>query len=85
VTGTPLAVAADSGVNDVAFSPDGAFVAVAAGSIGREVSFWNVGSRAKLASYTPAYIASSIAYAPDGRTVAGGELYCGKIFVCSPK
>jgi len=83
MTGAPLTVAPDSGVNGVAFSPDGEFVGVAAGSVGREVSFWNVGSRTKLASYTPAYVATSIAFAPDGRSVAGGELYCGKLFVCS--
>ena len=83
MTGAPLTVAADSGVNMMAFSPDGEFVAVAAGTVGREVSFWNVGSRAKLAAYTPAYVATAIAFAPDGRSVAGGELYCGKVFLCT--
>ena len=27
--------------------------------------------------------ATAIAYAPDGRSVAGGELYCGKVFLCT--
>ena len=55
-----------------------------AGRIGCEVSFWNVGSRAKLASYEPSYGASAIAYSPDGLSAAGGELYCGMVFLCTP-
>ena len=83
-TGAALTVSGGSGVNMLAFSPDSQFVGVAAGSIGREVSFWNVASRAKLASYEPSYGASAIAYSPDGLSVAGGELYCGKVFLCTP-
>ena len=73
-------VGGGNGVYMLAFSPDGHFVAVAAGSFGREVSFWNIGSRAKLAGYAPSYGASAIAYSPDGRSVAGGELFCGQVF-----
>jgi hypothetical protein len=69
-------------VNMLAFSPDGHFVAVAAGTFGREVSFWNIGSRSKLAVYEPSYVATAIAYAPNGRAVAGGELFCGQVFLC---
>ena len=84
MTGAALTVAADSGVNMIAFSPDGEFVAVAAGSVGREVSFWNVGSRAKLASYTPGYVATAIAYSPDGRSVAGESSIAERFFSALP-
>ena len=67
----------------LAFSPDSDFVAVAAGTFGREVSFWNIGSRSRLAVYEPSYVATAIAYAPDGRAVAGGELFCGQVFLCA--
>jgi WD40 repeat protein len=81
-TGPPLVVGGGNGVNMLAFSPDSDFVAVAAGTFGREVSFWNIGSRSRLAVYEPSYVATAIAYAPGGRAVAGGELFCGKVFLC---
>jgi len=82
-TGAPLAVGGGSGINGLAFSPDGKYIAVAAGTIGREVSFWSVAAGAKLASYVPSYVPASVAYAPDGGAIAGGELYCGKVFLCT--
>jgi WD40 repeat protein len=81
--GAPLVVGMGNGVNMLAFSPDSAYLAVAAGTLGREASVWGVVTRGRLASYVPSYAPGSIAYAPGGSAIAGGELYCGKIFVCT--
>jgi WD40 repeat protein len=81
-TGPPLVVGGGNGVNMLAFSPDSDFVAVAAGTFGREVSFWNIGSRSKLAVLRAVVRCHRDRLCAGRPAVRGGELFCGKVFLC---
>ena len=80
--GAPLMANGGEGINNVAFSPDGRYLGLAAWSFGSEASFWDVGSRAKLGRFVPPGGAYSIAFSADNQAVAIGTVKCGKIFVC---
>ncbi len=77
----PLAtLAGDEDVNALAFSPDGRTLALACGrNAGRgdrdpyDVALWDVASRSRLARLKAhPYMARSVAFSPDGRTLASG-------------
>jgi WD40 repeat protein len=61
------------GASDIAFSPDGTRLAVAVGGFPGSVSLIDVATGAQLRSFYghPGFV-KTIAYAPDGRTVAAG-------------
>jgi len=77
----PLAaLAGDEDVNALAFSPDGRTLALACGRNAArgdrgpyDVALWDVASRSRLATLQAhPYMARSVAFSPDGRTLASG-------------
>jgi WD40 repeat protein len=81
--GAPFVVGSMNGVTMLAFAPNAPFIASAAGNLGRDVSVWDLASRARLGSFSPSYLPTAISYAPSGNAIAGGEIHCGKIFLCT--
>jgi hypothetical protein len=74
-----------NGVNGVAFSPGGKYVAVAAGSFfaGGSASIWAVASRSNAGAVVPNYYPESVAFSPSGGALAIGEVACGKVLLCA--
>jgi WD40 repeat protein len=74
-----------NGVNSVAFSPSGAFLAVAAGAYnaGGSASIWNMPARTLRGSVTPTYYPVSVAFSPNGGALAIGEVTCGLVMICA--
>ncbi len=76
------------GVQGVAFSPNGSYLAAAAdltkaGAPGT-VTIWSVASKSLYASYAATtYSPQSIAFSPNGNAIAVGEYDCGKILLCT--
>ena len=81
--GAPFVVGNMNGVTMLAFAPNAPYIAAAAGNLGREVSVWDLASRARLGAFMPSYLPTAISYAPSGNAIAGGEIHCGKIFLCT--
>jgi WD40 repeat protein len=70
-------------INGLAFSPNGSYLAVAAGYPG-ELSIWNVASRSVISRVSiPNENALSVAFSPSGNAVIVGEKGCGKILLCT--
>lgn len=70
-------------VNDLEFSPNGNYLAIAAGYPG-DVSIWNVSSRIEMARYAlSAHHALTVAFSPSGNALVVGERGCGKILLCT--
>jgi hypothetical protein len=72
-------------VKAVKYSPDGKYVAVAAGDpVGSwKIGIFNAATRKAQATKIPTYTPLSIAWSPSGGIVAAGEDTCGKILICS--
>jgi WD40 repeat protein len=76
------------GVQAVAFSPNGSYLAAAAdltqaGAPGT-VTIWSVAGKSLYASYAATtYSPQSIAFSPNGNAIAVGEYDCGKILLCT--
>jgi hypothetical protein len=72
-------------VKAVRYSPDGKYVAVAAGDPTDEwkIGIFNASTRASMATKIPTYTPLSIAWSPSGGIIAAGEDTCGKILICS--
>jgi hypothetical protein len=77
--GNPLAA------NGMTFSPDGRFLAQAIGTNfdGGHVGIWDAASRGARGSKVPTYYPLSVAFSPDGKIIAAGEVACGKIVICA--
>jgi WD40 repeat protein len=70
-------------VRGLAFSPNGSYLAIAAGLPG-EVSVWNVAARTVRSRFSiSGQDALSVAFAPAGNVLAVGEEGCGKILLCT--
>jgi WD40 repeat protein len=81
--GAPFVVGNMNGVTMLAYAPNAPYIASAAGNLGRDVSVWDLASRTRLGSFSPSYLPTAISYAPSGNAIAGGEIHCGKIFLCA--
>jgi hypothetical protein len=77
--GNPLAA------NGMTFSPDGRFLAQAVGTSfdGGDVGIWDAAGRGARGSKVPTYYPLSVAFSPDGKIIAAGEVACGKIVICA--
>ena len=77
--GNPLAA------NGMTFSPDGRFLAQAVGTNfdGGRIGIWDATSRGARGSKVPTYYPLSVAFSPDGKIIAAGEVACGKIIICA--
>jgi WD40 repeat protein len=72
----------------LAFSPNGSYLAAGGGddngdSLDSNASLFTVSTRALLARANSSHDVTSIAFSPSGNAVAGGEIDCGKVFVCT--
>lgn len=72
----------------VAFSPNGSYLAAGGGddftdSTDSNASLFTVSTRSLLARANSSHDVTSIAFSPSGNAVAGGELDCGKVFMCT--
>ena len=70
-------------VNGIAYSPNGNYVAIAAGYPG-DVSIWNVSTRTEMARHAiDSRHALTVAFSPSGNALVVGERGCGKILLCT--
>lgn len=71
-------------VNQIAFSPNGKYVAVAGGYNTGSVSIWDLTTQTRVGRYQiPDRYALSVAFSPTGNAVAVGEHGCGKFLLCT--
>jgi len=70
-------------VNSVAFSPNGNYLAIAAGYPG-DVSIWNVATRTEMYRYPlPDQHGLTAVFSPGGNALVVGERGCGKVLLCT--
>jgi WD40 repeat protein len=71
-------------VKAVRYSPDGKYVAIAAGDPTDQwkVAIYNVATKTQVTKI-PTYTPLSIAWSPSGGIIAAGEDTCGKVLICS--
>ncbi|HVV49465.1 MAG TPA: WD40 repeat domain-containing protein [Polyangia bacterium] len=71
----------------LAFSPNGSYLVGGGGDMfdfsDPRVGIFNVATRASYASAALSYAPTSVAFSPSGNAVAGGEIDCGRVFVCT--
>ena len=71
-------------VNQIAFSPNGKYVAVAGGYNTGSVSIWDLTTQTRVGRFQIANrYALSVAFSPSGNAVAVGEHGCGKFLLCT--
>jgi hypothetical protein len=72
-------------VNGMMFSPDSRFIAMSVGTDynGGRTGIWDASSHGTRGSKVPTYYPVSVAFSPDGKIVAAGEVACGKVLVCA--
>jgi WD40 repeat protein len=73
--------AAVQGVNSIAYSADGRFLAIA-GEPGR-LGIYDGATHASRGTKVPTYFPLSVAWSPSGGIIAAGEYDCGKFIVCA--
>jgi len=72
----------------LAFSPNGSYLAAGGGDsftdqVDSTAAVFSVSTRSLLAGATSSHNVTAIAFSPSGNAVAGGELDCGKVFMCT--
>jgi hypothetical protein len=91
-SGAPITFST-SDASDIAFglgfSPNGNFLAAGGGdsldyTVDPRLSLFSVSSRSAVATTTLlSYSPTSVAFSPIGNAIAGGEIDCGRVFVCT--
>ena len=87
-TGTALTFATDgnaNGVNGLAWTRDGAYLAIAAGSpfaLG-STNIYAYPARSLYGMVLSTYYPVSVAFSPSGSALAIGEVTCGKVMLCA--
>jgi WD40 repeat protein len=88
-TGATISIGSTGAVTDnaraAAFSPNGAYLAIAGGYDQGSISIWNVSTRAMVSRFNmpTGHIGLSVAFSPNGSALVVGERGCGKLTVCS--
>jgi hypothetical protein len=87
-TGTALTFSTNGNANGVAgisWSGDGAYIAIAAGSLsaGGSASIYAYPARAQYGKVVPTYYPVSVAFSPNGSALVIGEVTCGKVMLCA--
>jgi WD domain, G-beta repeat len=74
-----------NGVNGLAWSRDGAYLAIAAGSpfAYGSASIYAYPARTQYAVVIPTYYPVSVSFSPSGSALAIGEVTCGKVMLCA--
>lgn len=75
----------DDSVFALAFSPNGGYL-VAGGGLGdsdANASYWSATARAGYIRRDLSHAVTAVAFSPGGNAIAGGEITCGKVFMCT--
>jgi hypothetical protein len=74
-----------NGVNGLAWTRDGAYIAIAAGSpfAYGSTSIYAYPARTAYATVLSTYYPASVAFSPSGSALAIGETACGKVMLCA--
>jgi WD40 repeat protein len=79
-----ITFAGGDSVNDVAFSPNGMYLAVGGAFSTKQLSIYSVATHMELDRATPAGDVNSLAFSPSGAAIVAGLDACGSVIVCSP-
>ena len=79
-----ITFAGGDSVNDVAFSPNGMYLAVGGAFSTKQLSIYSVATHMELDRATPAADVSSLTFSPPGAAIVAGLDACGSVIVCSP-
>ena len=82
--GDAITFAGGDSVNDVAFSPNGMYLAVGGAFSTKQLSIYSVATHMELDRATPAGDVNSLAFSPSGAAIVAGLDACGSVIVCSP-
>jgi WD40 repeat protein len=82
---TTDAMANPLAVNGMMFAPDGRNIAMSVGTDfnGGRTGIWDAATHGTKGAKVPTYYPVSVAFSPDGKIVAAGEVACGKVLVCA--
>jgi WD40 repeat protein len=69
-------------VNDIAFSPNGMYVAVGGGFTNTKLSIYNLATHTQVATAAPTGDINSLVFTPNGAAIIAGLDECGHIIVC---
>ena len=72
-------------VNGMMFAPDGRNIAMSVGTDfnGGRTGIWDASTHGAKGAKVPTYYPVSVAFSPDGKIVAAGEVACGKVLICA--
>lgn len=75
----------DDSVFAVAFSPNGSYIVAGGGYIDSDsnASYWSTTARAGYIRIDTSHDVTAVAFSPSGNAIAGGEVNCGKVFMCT--
>ena len=75
----------DDSVYALAFSPDGAYILGGGGYADTDsnASYWSATARAGSVRTSTSHDVTALAYSPTGNAVAGGEINCGLVLMCT--
>lgn len=75
----------DHSVYALTFSPDGAYILAGGGYADTDsnASYWSATARAGSVSISTSHDVHALAYSPTGSAVAGGEINCGMVLMCT--
>jgi WD40 repeat protein len=82
--GNAITFAGGDSVNDVAFSPNGMYLAVGGAFSTKQLSIYSVATHMELDRATPAGDVNSLTFSPSGAAIIAGLDACGSVIVCSP-
>jgi hypothetical protein len=82
-TGTDITFAGGDTVNDIAFSPNGMYVAIGGGFSVRQLSIYNLATRARIDGMEPAGDIDSLVFSPSGDAIIAGLDVAGNVIVCN--
>jgi hypothetical protein len=75
----------DDAVYSVAFSPNGGYIVGGGGYFDGDsnASYWSATARAGYIRLNTSHDVTAVAFSPGGNAIAGGEINCGKVFMCT--
>jgi WD40 repeat protein len=75
----------DDSVYALTFSPDGTYILAGGGLTDSDsnASYWSATARAGEIRYNTSHDVTAVAFSPGGNAVAGGEINCGMVFMCT--
>jgi WD40 repeat protein len=81
--GSAINFANSDSVNDIAFSPNGQYLAVGGAFYSKRLSIYSVSTHAEVATVTPSADVVSLVFAPSGNAIIAGLDDCGTVLVCN--